>query len=42
MAGIYFYAMPAGNTFTGFSRAVRRAAMGKNVRGAIVPDRMGP
>lgn len=33
MAGIYSYAMSAGDTFKGFSRAVRRAAMGKCVRG---------
>lgn len=34
MAGIYFCAMSAEDTFKGFSGAVRRAAMAKNVRGA--------
>ena len=32
MVGMYSYAGSAGDTFRGFSRAVRRAAMGKYVR----------
>lgn len=39
MAGIYSYAMSAGDTFKGFSRAVRRAAMGKCVRGATASQK---
>lgn len=33
MVGMYSYAGSAGDTFRGFSEAVRRAAMEKNVRG---------
>lgn len=40
MAGIYFYAKRAGDTFKGFSGAVRRAVMAKNVRGATASRRI--
>lgn len=40
MAGIYSYAMSAGDTFRGFSGAVRRAAMEKNVRGVTASQKI--